>query len=221
MSRETSRLKENKLTQLLLVSIFGFGIVITFLSSLSIKPNLTNLYFYALLLIALALLYKPFGVFFFSLLNRLFKSIVFTLKKLPLRKNISSTKIDELSCLEIVRYLRSLFEKYGYETELTKDSNEFSSYLIIKKGPQKYIIQTKRKENKIGVKAIHEILWEVRNYEANGAIIITNQYFTSSAKKLANTKDIQLVDRDELITMLKTSNKKYRFATALSLILHR
>ena len=98
--------------------------------------------------------------------------------------------------------LKSLFEKQGYETELSEDSNEIASDLIIKKGARKYIVQTKLKDNNVGVKAIHEVIWEVRNYEANGAIIITNQYFTSSAKKLAKSKDIKLIDRDELINMV-------------------
>ncbi len=209
MNRQTSKLKENRFTQLLLISILGFGIVIATLNLLSIEPSLTNGYFYLMLLVVLAVLYKPFGLFLLNILNLVFKSIAFLFKKLTFRKVriLDTTKIDQLNCLEIVHYLKSLFEKQGYETELSEDSNELASDLIIRKGARKYIVQTKLKDNNVGVKAIQEVLWEVRNYEANGAILITNQYFTSSAKRLAQSKDIKLIDRDELMKMVPGTHK--------------
>ena len=195
MNRQATKMKENRFTQLLLLGILGFGIVITILSSLSIQPNLTNGYFYLLLFVVLAVLYKPFGLFLLNILVSIIKSIIYLFNKFTIRKarNIETIKIDQLNCLEIVHYLETLFQKQGYETELSEDSNEIASDLIINKGARKYIVQTKLKDNNVDVKAIREVIWEVRNYEANGAIIITNQYFTSSAKKLAKSKDIRLI----------------------------
>ena len=108
MNRQATKIKENRLTQLLLLGILGFGIVITILSSLSIQPNLTNGYFYLLLLVVLAVLYKPFGLFLLNILGSIFKSIIYLFKKFAFRKvrNIDTIKIDQLNCLEIVHYLK-------------------------------------------------------------------------------------------------------------------
>lgn len=39
-------------------------------------------------------------------------------------------------------------------------------------------------------------------YDATEAWVITNNYFTKQAQKLAETNDVYLIDRDELIEMI-------------------
>lgn len=59
MQRNQSRLKENKITQLVLLGIFSFSVVVALMDSVHIQPNVTSLSFYLLVLIVIATIYKP------------------------------------------------------------------------------------------------------------------------------------------------------------------
>lgn len=223
MSRQASKVKEDRITLLLLLGILCFCIVISILNFLSIDPSLTNLQFYLTLLVVLAFLYKPLRINLLNIISNFAKSIIKIINKLFLRKVYpNNTKnISELNCVEVVQFLKPIFEKQGYQTELASNSRDLEADLILRKGTKTFVVQTKRKNHKVGAKVIQDVVGVVRQYNANGAIVITNQYYTPSAKKLAKNKNIKLIDRDELLNMLKTTNKKYRFATALSFILNK
>ncbi|HWL25275.1 MAG TPA: restriction endonuclease [Ureibacillus sp.] len=222
MNRHTSKIKQDRITQVLLLSILGFGLVITFLDLLSIEPNIMNGYFYLLLLIVLALLYRPMGIFLISKIIFVRKRINKSLKDWVARKvyKIDTKRIDQLNCVEVIQFLQPIFEKQNYLTQLTDESMDKKADLILKKGPKTYVVQANRVDHKVGSDLIHEVMERVKQCNANGAIIIINQYFTSSSKKLARKKNIKLIDRDELLKILRTNNnKKYRLATVFSLLI--
>ncbi|CAM5219225.1 HJR/Mrr/RecB family endonuclease OS=Ureibacillus acetophenoni OX=614649 GN=SAMN05877842_108129 PE=4 SV=1 [Ureibacillus acetophenoni] len=223
MSRQSSKVKENKITLLLLLSILSFGIVISILNFLSIEPSLTDLQFYLTLLVVIALLFKPLRINLLYMISIVVKSMFNIINRFILRKGYTNNanNVSELNCIEVVQFLKPIFEKQGYRTELASNSKELEADLILRKGTKTFVVQTKRKNHKVGTKVLHDVVGVVRQYSANGAIVITNQYYTSSAKKFAKNKNIKLIDRDELMKMLKTTNKKYRFATALSFILNK
>ncbi|WP_052124053.1 restriction endonuclease [Ureibacillus manganicus] len=222
MSRHTSKVRENRLTHLLLLSFLGFGIVIAIFNWLSIEPSFTNVQFYLILFVVLAFLYKPFGSYCMNKIIVLLKSFAKPFKKMTYSKmyKVDMKRINQLNCVEVAQFLKPILETQGYTTVL-KNGSELGADLIIKKGIKTYVVQTKRKSEKVGPGTIHEAIEALNQYAANGAIVITNQYYTSSAKKLAKRKGIKLIDRDELTKMLKTTNKKYRFAAAFSFILNK
>ncbi|RHW34691.1 hypothetical protein D1B33_13655 [Lysinibacillus yapensis] len=59
MQREQRKLKERKMTQFLLLGIFSFSMAVALLDSIHIQPNVTSASFYFLLLIVIAMVYKP------------------------------------------------------------------------------------------------------------------------------------------------------------------
>lgn len=106
--------------------------------------------------------------------------------------------IDQLTGYEFEEFLKSLFEKKGYQVEQTKLSGDQGADLVIVKFGEKTVIQAKRFGGKVGNKAVQEIMAAISLYQAQKGTVITNNYFTSAAVELANANNIELIDRDAL-----------------------
>jgi restriction system protein len=219
MTRQKTKAKENKVAELIMLSIFGFCIVTAMLDSISIEPNLMSIYFYILLLVVISTIYKPFRMFLFRMCSSLFKVIF---------KNFYRTSsvieieiIDQMNGQEFELYLKRVFERYGYLVELTPRSNDYGADLILRKGTKKYVVQAKCHRNTIGIKAVKEVNGAIKYYKVDGAFVVTNQYFSASAVRLAKANDVLLIDRDELIKMSRLSSKKLKFASAISFIVNK
>lgn len=84
-SSNKSKKIQNKISELTILSIFAFTIIMAFLSSISIQPNLTSIELYFLLVLVVVFLYKPSRLF---ILRSLFYLFRFTLSSI---KTIFST----------------------------------------------------------------------------------------------------------------------------------
>jgi restriction system protein len=127
--------------------------------------------------------------------------------KLPQVKELY--EVDEMNGFEFENYLAPIFEKYGYRAEVTKGSGDFGADLILRKGRKKYVVQAKRYNNTIGVSAVQQIVAAVGYYKADGAMVVTNNYFTPAAADLAKHNGVQLIDRDELSYMIKKQRSRF------------
>lgn len=72
------------------------------------------------------------------------------------------------------------------------------------------LIQCKQYSNTVGNKAVQEIVGALKLYnnfynKRFKPVVITNNYFTSSAKILASSNDVELIDRDKLPNLIKES----------------
>lgn len=70
-------------------------------------------------------------------------------------------------------------------------------------------IQCKHYSDKVGNKAVQEIVAALSLYGAQRGIVVTNQYFTKQAKELAMANGITLVDRDELQIYIERAVKNF------------
>lgn len=61
--------------------------------------------------------------------------------------------------------------------------------------------------NYIGIKAVQEIVSAKTQYKAEESWVITNNYFTDPAKKLAAANNVNLINRDKLIKWMIDFNK--------------
>lgn len=66
-----------------------------------------------------------------------------------------------------------------------------------------YGIQCKRWKKRVGNKAVQEIHAGKDFYKLDRGIVVTNNYFTNSAKQLAKKLKIELWDRDDLMKMIE------------------
>ena len=222
MRKQKVKVKETKVTEFLILSIFAFCLLIAMLNSLTLQPSVTDFSFYLLLAIVITCIYKPVRMFVYKIMSKLCKQICYYVKSIFIKDEIIELQqIDEMTGLEFERYLKHLYERHGYKVKLTKQSKDYGANLIIKKGKKSFVVQAKCFNKKVGIRAVQEVVGAIKHYRAYGGIVITNQDYTTPAKNLAKSNGIQLINRDELDKMNSMSGRQYKFSTALSFILNK
>lgn len=111
-------------------------------------------------------------------------------------------EIDAMTGEEFEQYLGYLFQKRGFKVSITKTSGDYGADLILEDREDVIAVQAKRYSGTVGVKAVQEIIGALKMYEATEAWVVTNSYFTKQAQILAETNDVYLIDRDELIDLI-------------------
>lgn len=112
--------------------------------------------------------------------------------------NTALYDVDHMSGKDFEKYLKAHFEKLGYKVKLTPDSNDFGADLICKKDGLTTIVQAKRYKGKVGIAAVQEIVAAKGYYKADKCMVVTNAFYTSGAKQLANSNDVELWDRNSI-----------------------
>lgn len=112
-------------------------------------------------------------------------------------------KIDRMSGERFEEYLKACFEIKGYNVELTNKSHDYGADLVCTNRKEKLIVQAKRYNGKVGNSAIQEIVAAKAFYKADKCMVATNSFFTPSAIKLAKANDVELWDRNNILSMSK------------------
>ena len=148
---------------------------------------------YSILVVGACLLFIALCLVF----PKLKKRLIWThKKKLYLRSDLK--KVDSMSGEEFEYFLKAHLEKIGYRADTTKRSHDYGCDLILKKSGTRLVLQAKRSQNDIGIKAIQEIIGAKHFYRADRAIVASNRYFTKPAQELAKSAGIILWDRKEI-----------------------
>lgn len=134
------------------------------------------------------------------------RSKVIQLKNLVLDKveNLQSsvmveTDIDFMDGLDFEHYVADLLNNRGFHAEVTKGSGDLGVDIIATNYIGKYAIQVKRYNQPVSRRAVSDAVAGKSYYDCDSAMVITSNYFTNDAVKLADANDCLLVDRDELI----------------------
>lgn len=125
------------------------------------------------------------------------------------KARLSRSGIDQIDLMDGVQfehYLSVLFEKLGYKTNVTKATGDYGADLILKKDNEKIVVQAKRYSKNVGIKAVQEISASKSHYNADSAWVVSNSMFTKSAKELAVSNDVRLIDRNSLIDLILNVN---------------
>ena len=99
---------------------------------------------------------------------------------------------------EFESFCYTLFSELGYQVEQTKLSNDQGADLIIQKDSIKKVVQAKFYSSTVGNKAVQEAVAAKAHYNAQYAIVITNNFYTPSAKSLAKSNSVELIDGDDI-----------------------
>jgi restriction system protein len=113
--------------------------------------------------------------------------------------------IDLMDGIEFEQYLEVLFKKLGIRAIRTQTSNDFGADLILD-GQERVVVQAKRYQKKVGIRAVQEINSARDYYRAQEAWVITNNFFTTPAIKLAESTNVTLIDRFGLVDLILNSN---------------
>lgn len=155
------------------------------------------------------ILYNQF-VDFYELIKEIKKELesLDIKQKLRIKKSRKIIKytiddIDLMTGLEFEKFVELLFRKMGYSTQLTKQSGDQGLDVIVIKNGNKIGIQVKCYSNTVGNSAIQEAFAGKSFYDCDKVLVITNNYFTTSAVELAQANDVILWNRDILKEKLK------------------
>ena len=107
---------------------------------------------------------------------------------------------------EFEHFLKHLFSKLGYNATVTKASQDQGADLVIEKNNERTVVQAKFYSNKVGNKAIQEVIASKLYYKANNCMVVTNNSFTHAACELARVNEVILINGIELKNMIETAN---------------
>ncbi len=115
------------------------------------------------------------------------------------RRRIQPLPVDEMEGHDFEYYCANLLSANGFQdVEVTRGSGDFGVDILAKKEDITYAFQCKCYDKPIGVKAVQEVYAGKDYYDRMIGVVITNQYFTEPAVKLASKLNVILWDRDYL-----------------------
>ncbi|WP_240664338.1 restriction endonuclease [Methanosarcina sp. MSH10X1] len=135
--------------------------------------------------------------FSMGLLYRLTKQLF---KKSPSNPALSAlAEIDEMNGYKFEEFMKHVYEQLGYSVYHTPKSGDQGADLILtSKEKTRIAVQVKRYSGKVSNSAVQEVVAAKGFYKCTEGIVVTNSYFTNSARQLAEANFIDLVDRNGL-----------------------
>jgi restriction system protein len=118
-------------------------------------------------------------------------------------RRLSRSGIREVDVMDgkmFERYLATLFRRLGYQVEQTRYRGDYGADLVVRRSGMKVAVQAKRWTKNVGVKAVQEAVAAKGYYKADAAMVVTNRGFTEQARVLARANDVELWDRDRLVS---------------------
>jgi HJR/Mrr/RecB family endonuclease len=147
-----------------------------------------------------------------SLLNSEFEERKF--KRFKKKLTSSSIKTDALTTKHSIldtdfmngsqfeNFVALIFNQFGYKTTVTPASGDQGIDVIAEKNEERIGIQAKCYSNAVTNSAIQEVTAGIAHYKCNNGMVVTNNSFTKSAIKLAESNEIILWDRQKLSNMI-------------------
>ncbi|MFS0658625.1 restriction endonuclease [Niallia alba] len=127
-----------------------------------------------------------------------FASIVNFFRQQKLKKS-GILEVDKMKGKVFEEYLQVLLRNKGYKANLTLVTGDYGADLVLSNNDKKIVVQAKRYKKKVGLKAVQEVVSAKNYYKADECWVITNNYFTAPAVKLAHSNNVLLIDRDVLM----------------------
>jgi HJR/Mrr/RecB family endonuclease len=126
-------------------------------------------------------------------------------------KSLSLLDIDRLNPNLFEASIAALYKKQGFEIYLTPYSNDKGVDVVVLKNGENFLIQVKQTKSLVGNDAIQEICTAKNYYESKfnekfNLLTVTNNDYSSSAKILAKSNDIQLFNRNHLENLINTND---------------
>lgn len=111
--------------------------------------------------------------------------------------------IDSMDGHDFEYWCADLLRKLGYNhVDVTRGSGDQGVDVLAQKDGLKYAIQCKCYTSNLGNTPVQEVVAGKNFYHCHVAAVMTNRYFTSSAKELAEANEVLLWDRDWISTAI-------------------
>ena len=106
--------------------------------------------------------------------------------------------IDYMSGVQFENFMANIFAQKGYPVQLTPASGDQGVDLLLTIDERRVAVQLKRYTAPVGNGAVQEALAGMIHYKAKEAWVIATSTFTKSARQLAKSTGVRLIDRHEL-----------------------
>ena len=122
-------------------------------------------------------------------------------------KYVTMYTIDMMDGHAFEEFLQEMFRTIGYYVELGRRTGDQGADLFAKRFGRKVVIQAKCYTDNVGNAAVQQVLAAKDVFGCDDAMVVTNSYFTASAKELAQATSVKLVDRVGLEAHLSDYNR--------------
>lgn len=126
--------------------------------------------------------------------------------------NFANTKtlgtIDTMDGHEFEHWCADLLRKNGFSNvEVTPASGDHGVDVLAEKDGVNYAIQCKCYSNDLGNTPVQEVYAGKEMYRCQVGVVMTNRYFTTGAKQLAEQTRVLLWDRDKLQSLIESAKQ--------------
>lgn len=123
-------------------------------------------------------------------------------------KPLLFNEIEKLNPRLFEAYVASLYTKQGFQVYLTPFTNDKGADVVALSPKGNYLIQAKQSQSTISNDAIQEIVTSKKYYENHfsekfNLVVLTNNYFGSSATTLSNSNEVEKIDRTKLESLIR------------------
>lgn len=122
-------------------------------------------------------------------------------------KYMTIYKVDAMSGHDFEHLLARLFASAGFEVEETRQTQDQGADLLLQRFGRRIVVQAKRYSENVGNAAVQQVIAAMQHFSCDGAMVVTNSHYTPSAKELAESVGVTLIDRDRLRDMLEDYNQ--------------
>ncbi|MBP2196811.1 restriction endonuclease [Pantoea cypripedii] len=123
-------------------------------------------------------------------------------------KFVTMYLVDAMDGFQFEDFLVEIFQTMGYDVKETKRTQDQGADLFVTRFGKNMVIQAKNYSGSVGNSAVQQVISAKTFYGCDEAMVVTNSYFTKSAKELADSATVRLIDRDELQNYLDDYNQK-------------
>lgn len=116
--------------------------------------------------------------------------------------------VDAMDGFQFEAFLVEIFQTIGYDVKETRKTADQGADLFVSRFGKNMVIQAKNYSGSVGNSAVQQAISAKAFYGCDEAMVVTNSYFTKSAKELATTAAVRLIDRDGLQSYLDDYNQK-------------
>tara|TARA_R110002050_G_scaffold168155_1_gene299272 strand:- start:3760 stop:7011 length:3252 start_codon:yes stop_codon:yes gene_type:complete len=135
--------------------------------------------------------------------DEIFDDVFGNIKNQSINKPLAFGEIEKLNPRLFEAYVASLYTKQGFQVYLTPFANDKGADVVALSSNGNYLIQAKQSQSNVSNDAIQEVVTS-RNYYENHfsekfkLVVLTNNYFGSSAMTLSNSNEVEVIDRTKL-----------------------
>ncbi|MDU8502109.1 restriction endonuclease [Pseudomonas syringae] len=116
--------------------------------------------------------------------------------------------VDAMDGFQFEAFLVEIFQTIGFDVKETKKTADQGADLFVSRFGKNMVIQAKNYTGSVGNAAVQQAISAKAFYGCDEAMVVTNSYYTKSAKELAISAGVRLVDREGLQSYLDDYNQK-------------